>query len=178
VRRGGSPATVAGRRRWLVATLALGAIAATGCGALRRAPLDVPPGHQAVLGEVLIAGFSQGGGVLDIAREDGSYQHELPVGTGGSQFVITLPPGRYQILRLRVHQGGRTLPEEAWFRVGVGFEVGGTAVYVGTLRIKRVAFARQLYVAVQDEYERTVPAIRARYPDLPPMVARALMRPA
>jgi hypothetical protein len=165
-----------GHRRWLAA-LALGALVAAGCAAFRRAPLDVPPGHQAVLGEVFIAGFSVRSVVLDIAREDGSYRHELPVDAGRSQFVITLPPGRYQITRLRINESGRTLPDEAWFPVGVEFEVGGAAVYVGTLQIKRVAFARQLRVAVHDEYDRTVSAMRARYPELPPVVARALMRP-
>ena len=57
------------------------------------------------------------------------------------------------------------------------FDVGDTAVYVGTLELERVVFARQLRVMVQDEYERTVPAMRARYPELPSVVARALMRP-
>jgi hypothetical protein len=138
----------------------------------------VPPGHQAVLGEISIAGFSEPSVVLDIAREDGSYRHELPVDGGRLQFVITLPPGRYQITRLRINESGRTFADETSFQVGAGFEVGRTAVYVGTLAIERVAFARQVRVAVQDEYERTVPAMRARYPELPPVVARALMRPA
>ena len=151
---------------------------AAGCAAFRSAPLDVPPGHQAVLGEVIVRGFSVRSVVLDIVREDGGYRHELPVDAGRSQFVLTLPPGRYQIARLRINDSGRTVPDEAWFQVGVGFEVGGAAAYLGTLQIKRVAFARQLRIAVQDEYDRTVPAMRARHPDLPPVVVRALMRPA
>lgn len=166
-----------GHRRWL-AVLARGALVAAGCAAFRTASLDVPPGHQAVLGEVFVAGFSVPSVVLDIAREDGSYRHELPVDAGRSQFVITLPPGRYQITRLRINQSGRTFPDEVGFQIGVGFEVGGAAVYVGTLQIERVTFARQLRVAVRDEYDRTVSAMRARYPELPPVVARALMRPA
>lgn len=151
---------------------------AAGCAAFRSAPLDVPPGHQVVLGEVIVRGFSVPSLVLDIVREDGGYRHELPVDAGRSQFVITLPPGRYRTARLRINDSGRTLPDEAWFQVGVGFEVGGGAVYVGTLQIERVVFARQLRVTVQDEYDRTVPALRARHPELPAVVAKALMRPA
>jgi hypothetical protein len=156
----------------------MGAVVVTGCAAFREPPLEVPPGHQAVLGEVFIASFSEPRVVLDIARDDGSYRHELPVDATRSPFVITLPPGRYQITRLRINESGRTFPEEAWFPVGVVFEVGNAAVYVGTLQIERVVFGRHLRVMIQDEYERTVPAMRARYPALPPVVVRALMRPA
>src|SRR5262249_36967316 len=46
--------------------LGLGILAVAGCSAFRRAPLDVPPGHQVVLGEVAIAGFSESQVVLDI----------------------------------------------------------------------------------------------------------------
>ena len=51
-------------------------------------------------------------------------------------------------------------------------------MYVGTLQIERVVFLRQLRVTVEDEYESAVPAIRARYPELPPTITRSLMRPA
>jgi hypothetical protein len=143
----------------------------------REAPLDVPPGQQAVMGEVFISGFSMPHVVLDIAREDGSYQHELPVDAIRSPFVITLPPGRYQITRLRINDGGQMFPDEAWFRIGVAFDVGNTAVYVGTLLLERVVFARQLRVMVEDDYERALPAMRARYPELPAVIVRAIMRP-
>ncbi len=176
MRRPVSGASGEGRRRWLT-VLVLGAIAATGCAAFRAAPLEVPPGHQAVVGEVFITGFDAPHLVLDIAREDGSFRHELPVDFIRSPFVITLPPGRYQIARLRINEDRQAFPEEVWFRVGVGFEVGDTAVYVGTLQLERVTFGRQLRVRVQDEYERTVPAMRTLYPGLPPAVTRALMQP-
>ena len=165
-----------GRRRWL-AVVGLGAIVATGCAAFRQAPLDVPPGHQAVLGEVFISGFSTPHVVLDIAREDGSYRHELAVDAIRSPFVITLPPGRYQVTRLRINDMGQTLPDEAWFRIGVAFDVGNAAVYVGTLTLERVVFGRQLRITVEDDYERTLPAMRARHPELPSVVVRAIMRP-
>jgi hypothetical protein len=157
--------------------LALGAALVPGCAAFREAPLDVPPGHQAVAGEVWIKGFSEPRIVLDVAREDGSYQHELVVDAAQSPFVITLPRGRYVIRRLRINDNGRVFPEEAWFRMSVVFDVGDTVVYVGTLDIERVVFARQLRVLVRDEYERTVPAMRKRYPELPSVVTRSLMRP-
>jgi hypothetical protein len=166
----------AGCRRWL-AVLGLGAIVATGCAAFREAPLDVPPGQQAVVGEVFISGFSMPHVVLDIARDDGTYQHELAVDAIRSPFVITLPPGRYQVTRLRINDGGRVFPDEAWFRIGVVFDVGNTAVYVGSLFLERVVFGRQLRVIVDDDYERALPTMRARYPELPPVVVRAIMRP-
>jgi hypothetical protein len=165
---------VGGRR--VLAVVAMGALVAAGCAAFRRAPLDVPPGHRLVLGQVSMVGFGEPHVALDIVREDGTYQHELPVDATRSQFVITLPPGRYQVTRLRMNDSGRTFPDEMAFRLAVEFEVRDPAVYVGTLQIERIVFMRQLRVTVQDEYERTVPALRARYPELPPMIMRALMR--
>lgn len=166
------------RRRAVVALLAAAAVAA-GCGALRRAPLDVPPGHRVVLGEVSVAGFSEPSLVLDIVREDGTFRYELPVDLSPSSFVITLPPGRYQVTRLRVNESGRTFPEEGAFPLRVTFEVSDApAVYVGHLRIERVVFARHLRTTVMDDYERAVPQFRVRYPELPPTVARAPMQVA
>jgi len=166
-----------GRRRRLVA-LALGTLAAAGCAVFRAESLDVPPGHRLVLGRIDLTRFDQPSAVLVIAREDGTYRIDLPIDASWSPFVITLPPGRYQITQLRRIDSGQAVPEELTFPLRVAFEVGdAAAVYVGTLEIERAVFGRQLRVTVRDEYDRTVPAIRARHPDLPPVVARALMRP-
>ena len=165
-------------RRLALAVVAL-AIASAGCAMFRREPLEVPPGHQAVMGGVVVAGFGAPPHVvLEIAREDGAFRHELPVDAVRSTFVITLPPGRYQVQRLRINENGASFPEETWFRVGTEFTVGDTAVYVGRLELERVVFNRQLRVTIQDEYERAVPELRTQYPELPPVVGRALMRPA
>ena len=165
-------------RRWLL-LLAFGTALMPGCAAFRREPLEVPPGHQAVMGEIVIAGFGVPPHVvLEIAREDGSFRHELPVDAARSTFVITLPPGRYVVQRLRINESGATFPEEAWFRIGAEFTVGDTAVYVGTLELERVVFNRQLRVTIQDDYERAVATLRTQYPELPPVVGRGLMRPA
>jgi hypothetical protein len=144
----------------------------------RAESLDVPPGHRLVLGGVDLTRFGESRVLIEIARDDGTYRRDLPVDASWSPFVVTLPPGRYQITRLRVAESGRTLQDETAFVLRVEFEVGdAAAVYVGTLTIERVVFGRQLRVTVRDEYDRTVPGIRARHPDLPPVVARALMRP-
>jgi hypothetical protein len=141
-------------------------------------PLDVPPGHRLVLGGVDLTRFGESRVLIEIGREDGTYRHELPVDAAWSPFVITLPPGRYHITRLRLAESGRTLQDETAFALRVDFEVGdAAAVYVGTLTVERVVFGRQLRVTVRDEYDRTVPAIRAQHPDLPPVVVRALLRP-
>ena len=175
MKRLGPVAAPVGPGQWVVA-LGLGLVVLAGCSVFRREPLDVPPGHQVVLGEVAIAGFSEPQVVLDIVREDGTYRTELPVGAPRTEFVITLPRGRYQITRLRINESGRAFPEETWFRVGATFDVEEAAVYVGTLTIERVVFARQARVAVRDEYERSVPTLRLRYPELPSVIARAPMR--
>jgi hypothetical protein len=168
----------AGAGRGWLAALVLGAIVSTGCAVFRKAPLDVPPGHRLVLGEVFTGGFDWPHVVLDIARDGGGYQHELPVDAARVPFLITLPPGRYQITGLRVAESGRLFPDPPWFRVGVVFDVEAPAVYVGTIRIERLTFARQLRVEVRDEYDRTVPALRAQHPGLPSTVERALARPS
>ena len=165
------------RGRGLVA-LALAALVTAGCAVFQREPVDVPPGHRLVLGEVVISGFSERSMVIDIAREDGTYRHELAVDAARSAFVITLPPGRYQVTRLRLNEAGRVQPDELAYPVRIEFEVGDAAVYVGTLQFERVVFGRQLRVLVRDDYDRTVPSLRARHPELPPVVERGLARPA
>jgi hypothetical protein len=165
-------------KRLALAAVAL-AIVSGGCAMFRREPLEVPPGHQAVMGGTVVAGFGVPPHVvLEIAREDGSFRHDLPIDAVRSTFVITLPPGRYLVQRLRINESRTTFPDEAWFRVGTEFTVGDSAVYVGTLELERVVFDRQLRVTIQDEYERAVAALRTQYPELPPVVGRALMRPA
>jgi hypothetical protein len=163
------------RRRWVVAA-ALGALVAAGCTVLRREPLDVPPGHQVVLGEILISGFVSAG-VLEIVREDGTFRHELSVDRTTSPFVFTLPPGRYQITSLKILESGRTFRDETVFRVGAVFEVGKAAAYLGSIRIERSSFGHQVSILVQDDYEHVVPEMRVRYPELPPVVERSLLRP-
>jgi hypothetical protein len=155
----------------------MAALATGACAAFRAEPLDVPPGHQPVLGEVSLSGFAEPSVVIDIAREDGAYRHELAVDAARTPFVLVLPRGRYQVTRLRPNESGRTYLDEAPYLIRVEFEVRDGAVYVGTLRLERVAFSRQLRVLVQDEYDRTVPALRGRHPELPSVVVRGLMRP-
>jgi hypothetical protein len=164
------------RRRWMAA-VTLASLAAAGCTAFTREPLDVPPGHRVVLGEIRISGFVSAG-VLEIVREDGTFRHELSVDRTTSPFVFTLPPGRYQITSLKILESGRTFRDETVFRVGATFDVGTAAAYLGRIRIERSSFGRQVSVLVEDDYERAVPEMRTRYPELPAVVARALVRPA
>jgi hypothetical protein len=131
-----------------------------------------------VLGEVAVAGLSEPRIALDIVREDGTFRRDLSVDVNPTSFVITLPPGRYHVARLRFTDSGRTLPDETGYPMRVAFEVGdAAAIYIGRLEIERIVFARELRVTVRDDYERTVPEFRARYPELPATIARALMRP-
>ena len=166
---------VGGARR--LAALAVAALLVAGCGAFRRQPIDVPPGHRIVLGEIVTSGFATPQLILELTREDGSFQEELPIDFERSPFVITVPPGHYLITRIRVNEMGRTGPESSNFRLAITFDVNDPAVYIGTVRIERVSFLRQLRVTVVDEYERAVPAMRGRHPELPAEITRSLARP-
>jgi hypothetical protein len=170
--------SLAASHRRCLAALTLGVLLAAGCAVFRREPLDVPPGHRLVLGGVDIARFGDSHVVLEIVRVDGGYSYGLPVDVPRTSFVITLPPGKYNVLRLRLGDSGRTFPNQTIFPLQVGFEVGDApAVYVGTLQIERVAFARFVRTVVQDDHDRTVSEIRARHPELPAVVVRSLMQP-
>ena len=162
-------------RRAAVLGIALGVAA---CGAFRPAPLDVPPGHRIVLGEFVLSGFPTAHVILDFSREDGSFQDSITIDAMRSPFVITLPPGHYVIKNLRINDQGRTGPETTNFWISVTFDADAPATYVGTVRIERVSFLRQLRITVEDEYDTAIPMIRARQPGLPTEIARSLMRPA
>ena len=136
----------------------------------------MPPGHRAVLGEIVASGFVSDG-VIEIVREDRTFHHELTVNRTLSPFVFSLPPGRYQMASLTILESGRTFRDETSFRVGAVFDVGAEAVYLGRIRIERSSFGRPVSVVVEDDYERTVAELRARHPELPPVIARALIRP-
>jgi len=161
-----------------VAALVAGALVVAGCSAFRREPIDVPPGHRIVLGEIALNGFPTTHLILDFTREDGGFQDSITIDATRSPFVITLPPGHYLIKNLRVNEQGRTGPETTNYWIAVAFDVDAPATYVGTVRIERQTFLRQLRITVDDEYETAVPMIRARYPGLPSEIARSLMRPA
>ena len=165
-------------RRPLAAVLVGAALGIAACGAFRPEPLDVPPGHRIVLGEIALSGFPTPHVILDFGREDGGFQDSITIDAMRSPFVITLPPGHYLIRNLRVNDQGRTGPETTNFWISVAFDADASATYVGTVRIERVAFLRQLRITVDDEYETAVPMIRARQPGLPSEIARSLMRPA
>jgi hypothetical protein len=164
------------RRRF--AALAAAALGIVACGAFRPQPVDVPPGHRIVLGEIALSGFPTTHLTLDFSREDGGFQDSITIDAMRSSFVITLPPGHYVIKNLRVNDQGRTGPETTNFWISIAFDVDAPATYVGTVRIERVAFLRQLRITVDDEYETAVPTIRERHPGLPSEIARSLMRPA
>lgn len=147
------------------------------CGGL-AARLEVPPGQRLVLGGADLADLDELGGLLEIVREDGLVRLDLPLQRDQTAFVLTLPPGRYRLARFRatdspqVRRAPRAFELRGWLEVG-----DAAAVYVGTLRLRRDGFAG-VRLEVADDYERTMAALRVRYRDLPPNVARALVRPA
>jgi hypothetical protein len=146
-----------------------------GCGGLR---LEVPPGHRVVVGGVDLARLDELGGLLEIVRDDGVVRLDLPLQREQTTFLTTLPPGRYRLVRLRVTDSPQVSRIPPVSELRGAFEVGDEpAVYVGTLRFTRDRFAG-LRLEVTDDYERTIDALRARYRELPRVVARALVRPA
>ncbi|HSE94794.1 MAG TPA: hypothetical protein VLD61_02830 [Methylomirabilota bacterium] len=149
-----------------------------GCGLGRPVPLDLLPGHRAVLARFEVTGFDASPVVLAVVREDGTYGTEVPVSPGGTDVALSLPPGYFRIPRLRVIQDRLSTPNAPVRYLAVGFSVGlEPATYIGTLRIQG-RFGEQVQLEVRDDYERTVPALRGRYTDIPEQVERALMRAA
>jgi hypothetical protein len=164
-----------GRRR--LAGLLLAGWALAGCAAL-GGRVDVPPGHRIVVGAVDLTRFEDAEALLDIVRADRTYQQSVRVSPVQRRFVVTLPPGFYRITRIVLLDSGVATPNQVAYDLPVAFEVGDApTVYVGTLRIIR-DFDSRVRVEVLDEYDRTVPALRARHPEIREPVARALMRPA
>lgn len=175
VRGGPGPRTRGG------ALLALGiwSLAGVGCAALAPAPLEVPPGHRVVLGRIDLSQFGAQEALLEIDREGGGFRLDLPVGLGQRDLAITLPPGRYRILRVRLVNDRQTSPTHPLLEAGIAFEVGPEpAVYVGTLRLFSDLAARRVAFTVADEYDETVPRLRARHPGIGEPIARSLFHPA
>lgn len=162
-----------GSRRVVLALLS--SVAAVGCGAFGPVPLDVPPGHRAVLGRVDLLGEVTEG-TLDIVKDDRTFEHALPVGQGPGDFALVLPPGRYRIVRFRGAQQRQSVRAPVW-ELALAFEAGPEpAVYIGTLRLA-ATYGRAPRVAVTDEYEATLRTLRTWYSDLPAVVARRLLVP-
>lgn len=163
------------RRARLGALLLAGALAA--CGGL-GARLEVPPGQRLILGGADLTRLDELGGLLEIVRDDGLVRLDLSLRREQTAFVATLPPGVYRLVRFRVTDSPQVRRASRAFDLRGRLEVGAAAaVYVGTLRLLPDGFAG-IRLEVTDDYERTVAALRARYRDLPPTVARALVRPA
>jgi hypothetical protein len=156
---------------------ALGLLALAGCAALRPTALDVAPGQHAVLGRVDISRLAVSSVIVDIIREDGSFDYELPIGPGAGDFAIALPPGRYWIARVRLVLDRQVAPDVPMRGLRVSFDVEREepAVYIGTLRLSG-RLADRIQAEVVDEYARTLPVLRGWYSDLPATVGRSLMK--
>ncbi|HZS34566.1 MAG TPA: hypothetical protein VFC42_14480 [Methylomirabilota bacterium] len=164
------------RRARRAVALAVAAAIAGGCAALGAGPLDIPPGHRVVLGGLDLSRFDAPEALLEVIREDGTFRRDVRVDPAQRAFVTTLPPGRYRVARLRVVDSAQTSPDVIAYDLRLGFDVAAApTVYIGTLRVIR-EFATRVRVEVLDEYDRTVPALRARHRDIPVPVERALMR--
>lgn len=167
-----------GRGRYAgVFILAVWVLVAAGCAAVLRPSLDVPPGHRAVLGGLDLSRFPVTEGILEIVREGGGFDEAVRVGLGSRAFAISLPPGFYRVIRLRAFRDGHRFPNDAVWDVGLRFEVGREpAVYIGTIEVLG-GWERRLRFRVLDEYDATVGVLRARYADIPEVVARSLLEP-
>lgn len=171
-----SPGRLVAGRVLLLAALCL--VGVVGCALARPTPLDLPPGHRAVLGRIDLSRFEALEALLEIVREDGAFRHDLRMGLGRRDFAITLPPGHYRIFRVRLVDDRQTSPTQTIREIRVAFDVGPEpTVYIGTLQLIST-FAQKLHVSVLDEFDDTVPALRARHPDIAEPVARSLFRPA
>lgn len=160
---------------WALGLLALALGALAGCAAVRRPALDPPPGHHVVVGRLDLSRFEVPEGILEIVREDGTFEEAVRAGELRREFALTLPPGRYRVLRLRAFRDGRVVPTQAVWDLEATFEVGGApAVYVGTLEVTAAPGSRPR-LRVLDQYADTLGVLRGQYADLPAAVARQLM---
>jgi hypothetical protein len=157
------------RRRPAALILVLG-LAAAGCGLARPAPLDVPPGQRVVVGRVDLNTNEIPEGIVEMARDDGTFDYPLAITRGTTDFAITLPPGRYRVARLRGGKDGPQVPNQVvWDVSPVTFEVGAEpAVYIGTLRFR--PSQGRFRVLVVDELDATLRVVRRWHPDLPAVV--------
>jgi hypothetical protein len=147
-----------------------------GCGALRPQPIDVAPGQRIVLGRIDLSAMDVTHGIVEVVRQDGTYNRELTVGLDAAEFAVGMPPGRYRIVRFRGAKDGRTLSEFIRY-LNVGFDVGDEpVVYIGTLRMHS-GFGVTVRTTVVDEMEATLRVLRSRYSDVPATATRALMIP-
>jgi hypothetical protein len=152
-----------GRRAALRGLLAL---ALAGCGVLGPRKLDVPPGQRVAIGRVDLTRFDVEEVILFLTRDDGVFGDQMNA-RGLQDFVVTLPPGRYEIRKLHTVNDRLSIPDHASRRVQVSFEIPDSpVVYLGTLRLS-TRIPPFVESAVIDEFDRTVPRFRARYPDLP-----------
>lgn len=167
-------ATRGGLRR--LAAVVLFVVTGAGCAVFRPEPLDVPPGQRVVVGRIVLEGFDLTEAIVEIVRDDRSFDHALPVGIARRDFLIMLPPGRYRITTLRAFKDRDAVSSNPIVDLKASFEVGlEPAVYIGTLRIGS-RFGQSPAVTVADDYEETVRTLRGQHPDLPE-VTRQLLTP-
>jgi hypothetical protein len=146
----------------------------SGCGLIKPAQLDVPPGHSAVVGRIDLTSIDVGQAIFDIVKEDGSFLHELVAGPGREDFALVLPNGRYWFLRVRTVKERGGFPNTAVAPLRVAFDVGPEpAAYIGTIRLEP-DFRQRYGVTIIDDYDRTVAVLRGRYADLPAEIVRRL----
>jgi hypothetical protein len=157
-----------------VRTLTLLAVVAAGCATFGPADLDVPPGQRVVLGRLDVSDFETPSAVVEIVKEDGTFGQEIRGGPGRGEFAITLPPGRYRVVRVRGMKERSAAPADSLWPLRGVFEVGSEpATYIGTLRLaSRLGSAPR--VSVVDEYEDTLRVLRGQYRDLPTDIVRRL----
>jgi hypothetical protein len=148
-----------------------------GCAAIAPQPVDVAPGQRLVLGRIDLSSLDVTQGIVDVVRQDGSFNRELQVSRDGPEFAVGLPPGRYRIVQFRGFKDARAMPDRFILYLDVGFDVGDApAIYIGTLHLV-TGFGSRARATVRDEMEGTLRVLRSRYSDVPPEPTRALMTP-
>ncbi len=146
-------------------------------GCLAGPRLDAPPGHRVVIGRLDISRLDATEAAIQVVADDGSLYDTVTVGLTPRDFAIALPPGRYRIVSVWAGRD-RRVPDFWSWPLRLAFDVGPEpAVYIGTLQFSS-GFASDVGVTVVDDYEKTLRAVRAWYPDLPATVARRLTTPA
>jgi len=104
---------------------------------------------------------------FEFITEGGETRYRVDIEAASSYFFLPLDPGKYQVTRVFIQEGGF----RSSAKVPLVFEVPGQGVvYLGMWRfqIDSPNFTRELDVTVSSELVKAIVELRVRYPSLSP----------
>ena len=105
---------------------------------------------------------------VELIEQTGGARYRIPVDGSNTQFAVFIPPGRYQMTRVKIHEG----PFLSIADLGSSFSIEeGPAIFVGTWRfgVESPRYGRMVFVSLVLEDQGRLEAeneIRDKYPAL------------